>query len=52
MVAILGKAPVVHGDDVGVGEGGGALGLPLEPLDELLVLGQVPREDLDRNVAA
>src|SRR5919205_1146847 len=53
--AAIRGAPVVDGDDVGVGEGCGALGLALEALDELLVLcvlvlqqleGHVPIEDV------
>ncbi len=37
--AVLGAAPIVDGDDVRVGEPGGALRLAPESLDELLVAG-------------
>ena len=42
---------VVHRHDVGVGELGDSLGLRVEPAAEVLVLGQVALEDLDRNQA-
>ena len=40
-------APVEHGDDVGVGQVGGGLGLPAEPLDEGLVDGELGEEHLE-----
>ena len=45
-------APVVDGDDVGVGEVGGGLGLAAEALDERLAGGELAVEDLDRDLAA
>ena len=40
-------APVEDGDDVGVGQVGGGLGLPAEPLDEGLVDGELGEEHLE-----
>jgi hypothetical protein len=43
-------ADAVDGDDVGMLEAGSRSGLPLEPLDELLVERQGERQHLDRDV--
>ena len=40
-------APVEHRDDVGVGQVGGRLSLPAEPLDEGLVDGELGEEHLE-----
>ncbi len=40
-------APVEDGDDVGVGQVGGGLGLPAEPLHKGLVDGELGKEDLE-----
>jgi hypothetical protein len=42
-------APVVDGEDVGVVQGGGSLGLGAEPADEALVVGEGGVEELDRD---
>ena len=42
-------APVVDGDDVGVVQVGGGLGLAPEPLDEARVAGELGEEHLDRH---
>src|SRR5919202_360339 len=50
--AVFGLAPIVDGDYVRMGERGGALGLALEALDDLLVVGVLPSEHLEGHVAA
>jgi len=50
--AVRGLAQVVHGDDVGVGEGGRAPGLAPEALHGLPVVGVLFGEHLDRHVPA
>ena len=42
-------APVVHGDDVGVGQVGRRLGLAAEPLDEVRIGGELGEQHLDRH---
>ena len=44
-------SPVVDGQDVGVAEGGGGLGLGPEPAEELLVAGQARVQELHRHLA-
>jgi len=49
VVGAFDVAAVVDGDDVGMREAGGGLGLAAEALDELAVLGEPPVEDLQRD---
>ncbi len=49
--AALVLAPVVDGEDVGVGQGGGGLGLVAEAAQEVAVVGQAGVEDLDGHPA-
>src|SRR3712207_146862 len=48
--AVLGLAAVEDGDDERAGQGGGALGLAPEALDEVLVFGVAVLEQLERDV--
>ena len=50
-VGVVGRAPVVHADDVRVIEDRGGPSLATEPIDESAIPGQVRMEDLDGDLA-